>query len=493
MDSSARFERLTRRGHDLRKIGKFQHAIVKYTEALAEAGSNDKAAAIALGNRSLAQLLAGNAEKAKMDGEASKARDPTYSMAQVRIDEACKALSVKPRADPARQAPDCCSITGALLAVLVGLLYSGVLVRMGVFQWIDDLDPAGRGLRWRGETPWLVPTPWAYSEGQIPQLEGKVIVVTGANSGLGYWTTRHLAHRGATVILGCRSAAKCAAAAADACPEATSDCAGRTVPMPLDLTDVNSVVSFASAVQRAHTRLDSLVLNAGIMLRPWAVSAAGLELHFATNHVGHHLLAKLLLPLLRRTAAGHGVATVSVHSSAAMYEVTYEGGIAPQYLRRHAITKGKQATVPTWHSPMEAYSQSKLANVLFAQELAAREKAAGHNVLVNAHAPGAVKTHLLDHIIGPGGQLEQSAGPYVRAAVEHLLERILWHPRQASLTQVYTSVADGITAHGVTGKYFQSVAREQLPDPHCRNHTLQQMLWESTERLVAGVGVDEVE
>ena len=87
-----RFERLTRRGHDLRKIGKVQHAIVKYTEALAEAGSDDKAAAIALGHRSLAQLLAGNAERAKLDGEASKARDPSYPMAQVRIDEACKAL-----------------------------------------------------------------------------------------------------------------------------------------------------------------------------------------------------------------------------------------------------------------------------------------------------------------------------------------------------------------------------------------------------------------
>ena len=264
--------------------------------------------------------------------------------------------------------------------------------------------------------------------------------------------------------------------------------------MTLDLMDLDSVVAFAGAVRRAHARLDSLVLNAGVMLRPWEVSAAGLEVHFATNHVGHHLLTKLLLPLLRRTAAEHGVATVSVHSSAAMYEVTHAGGIAPEYLQRHAAAAGTKATAaPAWHNPVEAYSESKLANVLFAQELAAREKAAGHNVLVNAHAPGAVKTHLLDHILGPGGQLELSAGPHVRAVVMHLLERLVWHPREASLTQVYTAVASGITAHGVTGKYFQSVAREQLPDPHCRNETLQQMLWESTERLVAGVVVGGTE
>ena len=113
--------------------------------------------------------------------------------------------------------------------------------------------------------------------------------------------------------------------------------------------------------------------------------------------------------------------------------------------------------------------------------------ATGDNVLVNAHAPGAVQTNLLSHIVGPGGQLEQVVGPTIRAAIWGLMCRVVWHPREASLTQVFTAVAEAVTQGGVSGKYFQSVAREQSPDPHCANHALQAALWEATERLIADV------
>ena len=82
------------------------------------------------------------------------------------------------------------------------------------------------------------------------------------------------------------------------------------------------------------------------------------------NHVGHHLLAKLLLPMLQSTASEHGVATVSVLASAAMYESSYAGGIQMEYLQRQHQPLGGWSKPPAWFDPFEAYCQSKLANVL---------------------------------------------------------------------------------------------------------------------------------
>ena len=399
----------------------------------------------------------------------------------------------------------------ALVAVLLGVLYSGVLVSSGSLAWIDEWDPRGRGLRWRGETPWLVPQPWLFTAEDIPRLDDKVIVVTGANSGIGYWTASHLAGHGATVILGCRSSVKCGAAAADMVTSSGSH-ESKVVPMTLDLASFDSINLFVANVLRSFGRLDSLVraptqslpaskpafldsfipsylrghlqvLNAGVMLQPWNITESGLEHHFAVNHIGHHLLTKLLLPLLERTASVHGEATVSVLSSAIMYDISHPDGIDPSYLRRHQA--GEAA--PAWFDPLEAYAQSKLANVLFAQELAERELAEGHNVLVNAHAPGMVATNLLNHILGPGGSVERAAGPlgpFLRQALMWHLSQIAWHPREASLTQVFTAVSPQIIDSKTSGKYFQSVAREQTPDPHCRNERLQSMLWERSESLI---------
>lgn len=376
---------------------------------------------------------------------------------------------------------NCCAACAVVLAFLVGSIHSGLLVRMGAFQWIDTWDPAGRGLRWRGETPWITPKPWRFTAEDIPKLDDQVIIVTGANSGLGFWTASLLAGHGATVVLGCRSTNKCAIAAseivASSCP--LSECSRRVLPMALDLASFDSIVKFASDFKARHSRLDALVLNAGVLLQPWSRTEAGLESTMAINHVGHFLLAKSLLPILEATASKHGVATVSVHSSAAMYESVHDDGIQMEFLRPQSALEA-----PKWYDPWEAYCESKLANVLFAQELAKREKDAGHNVLVNSHAPGAVVTNLLDHVVGPNGTLEKNVGSTVRQAVYWLLTQLCWDPRDACLTQVFTAVSKEIRDGKATGKYFQSVAREQLPDTHAANVSLQKLLWDTTEALV---------
>lgn len=355
-------------------------------------------------------------------------------------------------------------------------MYSGVLVHTGALQFIDTSNPGGRGFRWRGETPWLVPKPWRFSTRDIPKLDGQVVVVTGANSGMGFWTASHLAENGATVVLGCRNSTKCAAAA--------KQIGGKSVPMTLDLARFDSITQFASEFKSTYSRLDALVLNAGVMLLPWGQTVDRLETTMAINYVGHFLLTKLLLPVSEATASEHGVATVSVHSSAAMYENVQAGGIDMRLLEPQSAPEA-----PGWFGSFETYCQSKLATVLFAQELAQREKDAGRNVLVNSHAPGAVRTNLIGHIINPGGTLEQKAGSAVRWAVDWmlwlLLSQLVWDPRDACLNQVFTAVSDEVREGKVTGKYFQSVAREQLPDPHAANATLQTLLWESTEALLA--------
>jgi NAD(P)-dependent dehydrogenase (short-subunit alcohol dehydrogenase family) len=207
----------------------------------------------------------------------------------------------------------------------------------------------------------------------------------------------------------------------------------------------------------------------------------------------------LLLPALEQAATDRGVATVSVHSSAALFECADgEAAVAPDVLEPLVPTRGDDGELlqPSWYDPFIAYKQSKLANVLFAQELADRLQARKSNVLVNAHAPGAVRTNLLAHLVGQispdgpifnsGGKLEETIGDWPRyILLKYIfpLHKVVWDPKDACLTQVYTAVADEVKREKITGKYFQSVARMIEPDTHCKNKTLQALLWTQSEKV----------
>ena len=153
----------------------------------------------------------------------------------------------------------------------------------------------------------------------MPDQTGRVAIVTGANTGIGYETARALAHKGADVTLACRSREKGEAAAARIVAEAPK---GRVSFAALDLADLESVRGFANAFNAATSRLDMLILNAGVMVPPESKTAQGFELQFGVNHLGHFALTGALLPLVQST---EGARIVVVSSTAAqMGEMNFD-------------------------------------------------------------------------------------------------------------------------------------------------------------------------
>jgi NAD(P)-dependent dehydrogenase (short-subunit alcohol dehydrogenase family) len=206
----------------------------------------------------------------------------------------------------------------------------------------------------------------------IPDLTGKTVVVTGANSGLGLETSRELARKGAKVVLACRNVDKGTEAAQDIrgdSPQAALEV------MSLDLGDLSSVRTFAQVFEQTHERLDILVNNAGVMALPRSTTVDGFETQIGTNHLGHFALTGLLLKTLLSAPAGR-VVTVSslVHKTGRIDFDDLDGE------RRY--------------NKWTAYGQSKLANLMFTFELQRRFEAAGVNVISVGCHPGYASTNL---------------------------------------------------------------------------------------------------
>lgn len=212
---------------------------------------------------------------------------------------------------------------------------------------------------------------WTFDD--IPDQTGRAAIVTGANTGIGFETARMLAQKGANVVLACRSLEKGNAAVERIMKDKP---AGTASAEALDLSDLESVAAFAKGFVSRRERLDLLINNAGVMVPPFSRTRQGFELQFGTNHLGHVALTARLLPLLEQTA---GARIVVVSSTA------------------HTVGR-IQLDDLNWdrrsYSAWAAYSQSKLANLLFALELQRRLEARGSKVTVTAAHPGYTATDL---------------------------------------------------------------------------------------------------
>jgi NAD(P)-dependent dehydrogenase (short-subunit alcohol dehydrogenase family) len=211
----------------------------------------------------------------------------------------------------------------------------------------------------------------------MPDLTGKITIVTGANSGIGYETAKALAAKNATVVMACRNPDK-ARAAADAIRGEVPG--ARLDPIPLDLADLASVERFADAFQARYDRLDILVNNAGVMVPPFTETAGGFEVQFGANHLGHFALTGRLLDVIARTES---VRVVTVSSGA------------------HRMGSGTidfdDLNAEKGYRPTAAYAQSKLANLLFTRGLNRRFREADIDAVATAAHPGWTATNLQTH------------------------------------------------------------------------------------------------
>jgi NAD(P)-dependent dehydrogenase (short-subunit alcohol dehydrogenase family) len=302
---------------------------------------------------------------------------------------------------------------------------------MSLYQYLKPNGPSGFGY---GTTAEQV------TEGL--DLSGRTVLVTGCNSGLGLETARVLSLRGARVIGTARSLEKATAACAPF-PGA--------VPLACELSDPASIRGCVSRVRDSGLRLDALVCNAGIMALPRLERAHGIELQLFINHVGHFIL---VTGLLDRLADDGRVVMVS----SAAHERAPREGIQFDNL------SGERG-----YAPWTAYGQSKLANVLFAKELARR--LAGSRRTANALHPGVIVTDLWRH-----------TNP-VATAIFGVVGRIaLKTVAQGAATQTWAAVHPG--AAGVSGAYLADCnvakARPDADDP-----ALAARLWRVTEEIVA--------
>jgi NAD(P)-dependent dehydrogenase (short-subunit alcohol dehydrogenase family) len=206
----------------------------------------------------------------------------------------------------------------------------------------------------------------------IPDMQGKIVIITGANSGIGYEATRALAAKNAMILMACRSLDKGEKALEKIraeTPEADLKL------MKLDMADMASVRKFAQAFLAEFNKLDVLINNAGVMATPYGKTADGLEMQLGTNHYGHFLLTGLLFELLKKTPDAR-VVTVSSYAHFMgrinFDDLNYDNG----------------------YQKWAAYGQSKLANVLFAYELNRKISQNSNNPLSMVVHPGYAATNL---------------------------------------------------------------------------------------------------
>ncbi len=215
-----------------------------------------------------------------------------------------------------------------------------------------------------------------WTSGNVPGQRGRLAVVTGANTGLGFETARILAARGASVVLAVRDTGKGKAAAARIAGTAP----GATVTVqPLDLASLESIRAAAGELRARHPRIDLLINNAGVMFPPRQITRDGFELQLGTNHLGHFALTGLLLKQML-PVPGSRVVTVSSQAHRIRARINFDDLQAERSYSRVA-----------------AYSQSKLANLMFTYELARRLSSAATTTIAVAAHPGLAATELTRH------------------------------------------------------------------------------------------------
>ena len=299
----------------------------------------------------------------------------------------------------------------------------------------------------------------SWSTADIPDQQGRIALVTGASSGLGLETARALRQHGATVVMACRSPLR-----AEAARQALLDVHGEGALdlVDLDLADLESVHRCSEALHQRYGRLDLLINNAGVMAPPRLVSHQGYELQLATNHLGHMALTTALLPLMEGQVNAR---VVTVTSGA-------------QYFGRIAWDdpNGEQR-----YDRWQAYSQSKLANVMFALELDQRLRGQGSTVRSLAAHPGLARTNLQPASIAANGSR-------IEAFAYRLMDPLFQSAAMGALPQLHAATAPGAQGgehYGPDGfGGLRGWPQRQPVAPAARDADQRERLWVLSEALL---------
>ena len=279
-------------------------------------------------------------------------------------------------------------------------------------------------------------------------LDGKTVIITGANTGLGKETAIDLAKRNAKVIIACRNV--------DRGKKAERDirCLSKNKNVHfkfLDLASFASIRKFCSEVLAEEPRLDILVNNAGIMGCPYWKTEDGFEMQFGVNHLGHFLLTNLLLDRIKKAPAGR-IVVVSSFGHRRVKEINFDDINSTQS-----------------YEPLHAYGQSKLANNLFT--IALHKRLAGTNVTVNCLHPGLIYTELARYMNIP---------IWAKFLLMPIALLIFKSPWQGAQTTIYCAVDKELD--GVSGLYFADCKKKQ-PAPQALDELAAEKLWALSVKL----------
>lgn len=296
-----------------------------------------------------------------------------------------------------------------------------------------------------------------WNAAEMPDQSGRIAVVTGANSGLGYETTLALARKGAHVVMACRNLEK-AEAARQGLQEQLPGASLQL--MELDLASLASVRAFADDFLARYERLDLLFNNAGLMAIPRRETEDGFEMQFGVNHLGHFALTGLLLPALLRTP-GSRVVTVSSMAQRTGH-IDFDDLMGEESYSRYG-----------------AYGQSKLANVLFAFELQRRLEAAGAETISVGVHPGYVDTELQSNSTDSSGSL------FERALYGVLNKVAAQRPKQGVLPQLYAATMPDVQGGEFWGPrlFARGYPVSTRAQPEAYDEEVAARLWEASEEL----------
>ncbi|MCV7087257.1 SDR family NAD(P)-dependent oxidoreductase [Mycolicibacter hiberniae] len=294
-----------------------------------------------------------------------------------------------------------------------------------------------------------------WTTADLPDQTGRVAVITGSNTGIGYYTAAELAGHGARVVLAVRDLAKGDAAAQrirETSPQAAVEV------QQLDLSSLASVRDAAEALSAAHPRIDLLINNAGVMYTPKQHTADGFELQFGTNHLGHFALTGLLLPRMLRVRQSR-VVTVSSMAHRIMAAIHFD-----DLQWEHGYNR------------IAAYGQSKLANLMFTYELQRRLAAKRRSTIAVAAHPGTANTELTRHL-----------PPFLRPADRLLMPLVVQSAAMGALPTLRAATDPEVTG----GQYYgpggigEQRGYPKLVEASKQAHDveLQQRLWAVSQEL----------